>query len=36
VVTAVDDRQRLLRADGLLAVDGKVIYRMRNFTARIV
>jgi 3-hydroxymyristoyl/3-hydroxydecanoyl-(acyl carrier protein) dehydratase len=36
VVTAVDDRQRLLRADGFLAVDGKVIYRMRNFTARIV
>jgi 3-hydroxymyristoyl/3-hydroxydecanoyl-(acyl carrier protein) dehydratase len=34
LVTAIDDQRRLLRADGLLSVDGKTIYRMRNFTAR--
>jgi 3-hydroxymyristoyl/3-hydroxydecanoyl-(acyl carrier protein) dehydratase len=34
LVTAIDDQRQLLRADGLLSVDGKTIYRMRNFTAR--
>ena len=32
VITAVDDEARLLRADGLLAVDGRIIYRMKDFT----
>ncbi len=36
VITARDDARRLLRADGLLSVDGKVIYRMKGFTLRIV
>ena len=34
VVTAVDDNQRLLRADGYLSVDGRVIYGMKEFTLR--
>ena len=33
-VTAVDAEQRLLRADGYLSVDGRVIYAMKDFTAR--
>ncbi|HKL24667.1 MAG TPA: beta-ketoacyl synthase N-terminal-like domain-containing protein [Desulfuromonadales bacterium] len=36
VVTAVDDAQRLLRADGYLAVDGRIIYRMKDFSLRLV
>ena len=32
VVTAVDDDRRLITADGLLRVDGKVIYQMSDFT----
>jgi 3-hydroxymyristoyl/3-hydroxydecanoyl-(acyl carrier protein) dehydratase len=35
VVTAVDDEQKLLRADGYLSVDGKVIYQMKDFTVRV-
>jgi 3-hydroxymyristoyl/3-hydroxydecanoyl-(acyl carrier protein) dehydratase len=35
VVTAVDDELRLLKADGYLSVDGKVIYSMKDFTIRI-
>ncbi len=31
-VTAVDEQQRILTADGFLAVDGKLIYQMNNFT----
>ena len=34
VITAVDDAQRLLRADGFLIVDGRVIYAMKDFTVR--
>jgi 3-hydroxymyristoyl/3-hydroxydecanoyl-(acyl carrier protein) dehydratase len=34
VVTGCDDAARRLTADGLLAVDGRVIYRMRGFTIR--
>jgi len=34
IVTAVDDSQRLLRADGYLSVDGRVIYGMKEFTLR--
>ena len=36
VVTAVDDRQRRLQADGFLAVDGRIIYQMNDFTLRLV
>jgi acyl transferase domain-containing protein/3-hydroxymyristoyl/3-hydroxydecanoyl-(acyl carrier protein) dehydratase len=35
-VTAVDDDARLLRAEGHLVVDGRVIYRMENFAVRAV
>ncbi|PLY12844.1 MAG: type I polyketide synthase, partial [Desulfuromonas sp.] len=35
VVTAVDDAQRLLKADGYLTVDGKVIYQMKDFSVRL-
>jgi 3-hydroxymyristoyl/3-hydroxydecanoyl-(acyl carrier protein) dehydratase len=35
-VTAVDDDARLLRAEGHLSVDGRVIYRMENFAVRVV
>jgi 3-hydroxymyristoyl/3-hydroxydecanoyl-(acyl carrier protein) dehydratase len=35
VVTAVDDEQRWLQADGLLSVDGKVIYRINDFTLNL-
>ena len=33
-ITAVDDNQRLLRADGYLSVDGRLIYGMKDFTVR--
>ncbi len=32
MVTEVDEARRLLRADGYLCVDGRVIYAMQNFT----
>ena len=35
VVTEVDETRRLLKADGFLSVDGKVIYRMKDFSVRI-
>ena len=35
VVTAVDDEQRLLRADVYLSVDGKVIYQLKDFSIRL-
>ena len=35
VVTAVDDEKKLLRANGTLSVDGKIIYQMNDFTVRI-
>ncbi len=34
LVTSVDDARRLIRADGFLSVDGRVIYAMKDFTAR--
>ncbi len=34
-VTAVDDAQRAIRADGFLSVDGLVIYQMNDFTLRM-
>jgi hypothetical protein len=35
VITAVDDGQRMLRADGFLSVDGRLIYQVQDFTLRI-
>ena len=35
VVTAIDDAQRLIHADGFLIVDGRVIYQMKRFTLRL-
>ncbi|MBI2191687.1 MAG: type I polyketide synthase [Planctomycetes bacterium] len=35
-VTGINEEQRLLRADGLLSVDGRTIYQMKHFTARMV
>ncbi|MSQ52006.1 MAG: hypothetical protein EXR28_08970 [Betaproteobacteria bacterium] len=34
LVTAIDEHQRLLRADGYLSVDGRVIYAMKDFAVR--
>jgi len=36
VITQVDDGRRLLRADGFLEVDGRLIYQMNDFTLRLV
>ncbi|MEI8040185.1 MAG: beta-ketoacyl synthase N-terminal-like domain-containing protein [Verrucomicrobiota bacterium] len=33
VITGVDPSSRLIRADGYLSVDGRIIYAMKNFTA---
>jgi len=35
VITAVDDSERLLTANGFLSVDGKVIYQMHDFSLRL-
>jgi 3-hydroxymyristoyl/3-hydroxydecanoyl-(acyl carrier protein) dehydratase len=35
VVSAVDEAQKLLRADGYLSVDGKVIYQLKDFSIRL-
>ena len=35
-VTAVDDDARLLRAEGHLGIDGRIIYRMENFAVQVV
>ena len=35
VVTSVDDKQQLMKADGYLSVDGKIIYQMKDFTIRV-
>ncbi len=34
IVTETDDNQRLLRADGYLSVDGRLIYGMKDFAVR--
>ncbi len=36
VITARDDAQRWLQADGFLAIDGRTIYQMNDFSLRIV
>lgn len=35
VITSVDDKQQLMKADGYLSVDGKIIYQMKDFTIRV-
>jgi 3-hydroxymyristoyl/3-hydroxydecanoyl-(acyl carrier protein) dehydratase len=35
-ITGVDDTAKLLRAAGHLCVDGRVIYHMENFAARLI
>jgi 3-hydroxymyristoyl/3-hydroxydecanoyl-(acyl carrier protein) dehydratase len=35
VVSSVDDEQTLLKANGFLTVDGKVIYQMKDFSLRL-
>lgn len=35
VVTSVDDQQKLLKADGFLSVDGKMIYQLHDFSLRL-
>ena len=34
-ITGVDERRKLLRADGFLSVDGLTIYQMKDFTVRV-
>jgi hypothetical protein len=31
-ITAVDEQNRVMTADGFLSVDGKTIYQMNDFT----
>ncbi|MGW8312314.1 MAG: beta-ketoacyl synthase N-terminal-like domain-containing protein [Desulfuromonadales bacterium] len=35
VITAVDDERRLMRANGFLSVDGKIIYQMKDFSINL-
>ncbi len=35
VVTAVDDVNKMLKADGFLSVDGKVIYQLKDFSIKL-
>ncbi len=35
VITQVDDGRHLVRADGFLSVDGRVIYQMKDFAIRM-
>ncbi len=35
VISAADDETRLLRADGFLSVDGRLIYEMKDFTLQV-
>ncbi|PLX98361.1 MAG: type I polyketide synthase [Desulfuromonas sp.] len=35
VITSVDDEQKLLKANGFLSVDGKVIYQMTDFSLKL-
>jgi hypothetical protein len=34
-ITGVDEAERLLIGDGFLSVDGRLIYRMNDFTVRM-
>jgi hypothetical protein len=33
-ITELDDSRRFLKADGLLAVDGRIIYQMNDFSVQ--
>jgi len=35
VITDIDDQSRMLKADGFLTVDGRIIYQMKDFALRI-
>ena len=35
VITKIDESRKLLRADGFLTVDGRIIYQMKDFALRI-
>ncbi len=35
VVTSIDDQQKLMKANGYLSVDGKVIYQLNDFSLRL-
>ncbi|MGR3319631.1 MAG: beta-ketoacyl synthase N-terminal-like domain-containing protein [Candidatus Anammoxibacter sp.] len=35
IVTEIDDKRRLIKADGFLSVDQRVIYQMTNFTVKV-
>ena len=35
VVTAVDEENRVLKADGYLSVDGKIIYQLKDFSIKL-
>ncbi len=35
VITEIDDQSKLLKADGFLTVDGRIIYQMKDFALRI-
>ena len=35
VITDIDQERRLIRADGFLTVDGRIIYQMNDFALRI-
>jgi hypothetical protein len=34
-MTAIDDQKRLIKANGFLSVDGKIIYQLNNFTLKM-
>ncbi len=36
IVTAVDDEKRILKADGFLSVDGKIIYQLKDFSIKLL
>ncbi len=36
VVTSVDDESRVLKADGFLSVDGKIIYQLKDFSIKLL
>ncbi|MBW1788832.1 MAG: type I polyketide synthase, partial [Deltaproteobacteria bacterium] len=35
-ISSIDDDNRLIRADGLLSADGRVIYQMNDFTLKLI
>ena len=34
-ITSIDDEKKLLKADGYLGVDGRIIYEMKNFSLKV-